>query len=127
MQTDAQAPGVFNAIWITVTVLFLLGNMVPMKKKCTLRTFHKRTFNISWIVFMSIQFLAALLRVFLVPTAAVSLPALALRATGNEVPCIPSPILLDPLPLRLLPPLFPGYSFTRWPRKTRFAATTWWR
>ena len=119
MQTDAQAPGVFNAIWITVTVLFLLGNIVPMRKKCTFRTSLKRTFNISWIVFMSIQFLAALLRVFLVPTAAVSLPALALRATGNEVPGIPSPILLDTRCLHASYPPFPGIQFYKMAAKDK--------
>ena len=39
--------------------------------------------------------------------------------------CLPYYCTLAPSPP--LPNPFSRYSFTRWPRRTRFAATTWWR
>ena len=123
VQTDAETAGVFNALWITVTMLYLLGNLVLIKIK------HTAGLSISWKVLFCIQLLAVLLHMILdLPAPAVTVRAQAIRATGNEVGGLPSPILLDTGSLSAsYPPRFPRYSFTRWPRKTRFAATTWWR
>ena len=118
VQADAQAPVVYTAIWIPVAILFLLGNMVLIVKK------HTAGLSISWKVLVCIQLLAGILHVFLVPIPAVSVPAHGLRATANEVDgyyCAPRSLSASH------PPPFPRYSFTRWRRKTRFAATTWWR
>ena len=99
VQSDAQASSVFSLIWLTVTTLFLLGNLVLVAKK------HTAGLSISWQVLLFVQLLAVLLQIVLVPGAAVTLPAQALRATAKEVGGSPSPVVLRPyLPLRLLPP-----------------------
>ena len=79
VQRDAQAPGVFNAIWIPVSMLFLLGNV------CLIKTKHTAGLCIAWNVFVCIQILAGILQVILLPICEVTVRAQALRATGNEV------------------------------------------
>ena len=79
VQADAQPAGVFNVIWITVTMLFLLGHVHFIGKK------HTAGLSISWKVLVCIQLLVVLFQVILVPGPAVTLPAHALRATGSEV------------------------------------------
>ena len=91
MQTDAETAGVFNALWITVTMLYLLGNLVLIKIK------HIAGLSISWKVLFCIQLLAVLLHMILdLPDPAVTVRAQAIRATGNEVAGLPSPVYLHP-------------------------------
>ena len=88
VQTDAETPGVFNAIWIPITMLLLLGNMVLIVRK------HTAGLSISWKVLFCIQLLAVLLHMILdLPAPAVTVRAQAIRATGNEVAGLPSPLL----------------------------------
>ena len=91
MQADAQAPGVFNVIWITVTMLVLLSNLVLIKKK------HTAGLSISWNVLFCIQVLVVLLHVILVPSPQVTLPARALRDTASEVGVCPLPFYCAPI------------------------------
>ena len=92
MQANAETAGVFNAIWITVTMLYLLGNIVLIVKK------HTAGLSISWKVLYCIQFLAVVLHVILdLPgPVVVTVRAQAIRATGNEVAGLPSPVYLHP-------------------------------
>ena len=91
MQADAQPAGVFNVIWITVTMLVLLSNLVLIKKK------HTAGLSISWNVLFCIQVLVVLLHVILVPSAQVTLPARALRDTASEVGVCPLPFYCAPI------------------------------
>ena len=95
VQADAQPAGVFNAIWIPMTMLYLLGIMVLIAKK------HTVGLSISWKVFVCIQLLAGILQVNLVPISAVTVPAQGLRATGNEVTLsyITAPLASSPVRL----------------------------
>ena len=91
MQANAETAGVFNAIWITVTMLYLLGNIVLIVKK------HTAGLSISWKVLYCIQVLAVVLHVILdLPDLVVTVRAQAIRATGNEVAGLPSPVYLHP-------------------------------
>ena len=91
MQADAQPAGVFNVIWITVTMLVLLSNLVLIKKK------HTAGLSISWNVLFCIQVLVVLLHVILVPSPQVTLPARALRDTASEVGVCPLPFYCAPI------------------------------
>ena len=94
VQEDAEAPRVFRSIWIPVTMLFLLGNMVLIDKK------HTAALSISWKVlwFLQVLTLSVEIPLILVPNPGPNYPsaiaaAQALRATGNEVSGLPSPVL----------------------------------
>ena len=119
VQTDAEASRVYEATLLALTILLLLGNTALVLKK------HIAGLSVSWkvVAVMSLLWLPVP-----ISNAAVSMPAQALRFTANEVACLPSPIFMHSRSLfASTSPVSPPNSFTRWPRKTRFAATTWWR
>ena len=122
VQVDAEKSRVFRSIEIAVTMLCLLGNMVLIDKK------HTAALSISWKVLCWLQVvtLGGEIPLTFVPQSSYIVAAQALRTTGNDVSGLPSPVCtLAPCPP--LPNPFSRYSFTRWRRKTSFAATTWWR
>ena len=104
-------------------MLLLFGIMILIGKK------HTAGLSISWVVLWVVQVLTLVGDVVLVNQhPAVTAAAQVLRATGNEVlVAYPLPHHCTLAPSPLLPNPFSRYSFTRWPRKTSFAATTWWR
>ena len=120
--TDAVAPEWYAAVLFALTFLLMIGNAVLARKK------HAAGLSISWKV---VAVMALLWLPVPISKAVVSMPARALRFTGYEVAGLPSLSSLHPLLTRRLLPrvltVFLPHSFTRWPRKTRFAATTWWR
>ena len=116
-----MAPEWYAVVFFALSLLLMICNAVLAYKK------HAAGLSISWKV---VAVMALLWLPVPISKAVVSMPARALRFTGSEVAGLPSLISLHPLLKRSLyatSPVFLPHSFTRWPRKTRFAATTWWR
>ena len=96
VQRDARAPAAYTASLMTMTMQFLIGNMVLIARK------HTAGLSISWKVLVCIQVLALVFLVIVKPIPAFTVPAQGLRATANEVDGYPTTVLLYPcVPLRL--------------------------
>ena len=104
VQRDAEAPRVYSAITLTLTVLLLLGNIVLIVKK------HAAGLSISW------KFVAVMPLLLLpvpISSTAVAVRARLLRTTANEVAALPSAIYIDPHSLSAsTSPVSPPHSFT---------------